>query len=279
MDIINELYKALAAKSAKASPRREGDYIKDGLLYCGKCHTRKQGLRPFPDGSMHKVSCLCLCETKAYEDEERQRKEEQQAIRIKQLRVNGIQDTSLREATFANAKPMPMIDRAQRYVERWTEMRKDNIGLLLWGNTGNGKTYAAACIANALIDKGVPVLITSFGRILSAITGLFAEERIAYIDSLQEFPLLILDDLGAERQSQFALETVYTVIDNRYKAKLPMIVTTNCTLQELKNAPNMDYQRIYDRVLEMCVPLHFTGDSLRKEAAAAKMERARQLFR
>lgn len=276
---MNELFKTLAAKSAAASPRNEGDYEQDGLLYCGKCHTRKQGLRPFPDGSMHKVSCLCLCEMKAYDAEQEKLKAEQKALRIKQLRVNGIQDKSLRDATFANAKPMPMIERARRYVDKWPEMKADNIGLLLWGNTGNGKTYAAACIANALIDKGVPVLITSFGRILSAITGLFAEERVAYMDSLQEFPLLILDDLGAERQSQFALETVYSVIDNRYKAKLPLIVTTNCTMQELKNAANMDYQRIYDRVLEMCVPLHFTGESLRKETAAAKMERAKELFK
>lgn len=276
---MNELLKTLAKKSAAAVKRNDNDYEKDGLLYCGNCHSRKQGWRVFPDGSRRKVSCLCICETKAYDEEQQRLKEEQKALRIKQLRVNGIQDKSLRDATFANARPMPMIDKALRYVERWDEMRADNIGLLMWGNTGNGKTYAAACIANALIDKGVPVLITSFGRILSAITGLFAEERVAYMDSLNEFPLLILDDLGAERQSQFALETVYSVIDNRYKARLPLIVTTNCTMQELKNAANMDYQRIYDRVLEMCVPLQFTGESLRKDAAAAKMARARELFK
>lgn len=276
---MNELLKTLAKKSAAVVTRNDNDYEKDGLLYCGNCHSRKQGWRVFPDGSRRKVSCLCICETKAYDEEQQRLKEEQKALRIKQLRVNGIQDKSLRDATFANARPMPMIDKALRYVERWDEMRADNIGLLMWGNTGNGKTYAAACIANALIDKGVPVLITSFGRILSAITGLFAEERVAYMDSLNEFPLLILDDLGAERQSQFALETVYSVIDNRYKARLPLIVTTNCTMQELKNAANMDYQRIYDRVLEMCVPLQFTGESLRKDAAAAKMARARELFK
>lgn len=268
----------IAAAAALASPMKAGDYEQDGILFCGKCNTAKQIVVPWPDGTEHKVGCLCKCATEERDAERRREKAEQEQRRINALRVNGIQDSDLRGCTFENARPLPMIDRAKRYVDKWPQMRAENIGLLMWGDTGNGKTYAAACIANALIERGIPVLVTSFGKILSAVTGMFADERVKYIDSLQEFPLLVLDDLGAERQSQFALETVYSVIDNRYKAKLPIIVTTNTTIAELKNAPNMDYQRIYDRLLEMCVPLHFTGESLRKAAAAEKLARARQLF-
>ena len=277
MNVTNVLDQ-IAAAADLANPAKAGDYEKDGLLYCGKCNGQKQIVVPWPDGTEHKVGCLCKCAKDALDEAERRRKAEEEQRRINALRVNGIQDKDLRGCTFENSKPLPMIAKAQRYVDKWPQMRAENIGLLMWGDTGNGKTYAAACIANALIDKGTPVLVTSFGKILSAVTGMFADERVAYIESLQEFPLLVLDDLGAERQSQFALETVYTVIDNRYKAKKPMIVTTNTPLAELKNAPNMDYQRIYDRILEMCVPLHFTGDSLRKAAAAEKLTRARQLF-
>lgn len=276
---IGNVLDQIAAAADTASPVKAGDYERDGLLYCGKCGGQKQIVVPWPDGTKRKVGCLCKCAKAALDEEERRRKAEEEQRRINALRVNGIQDKDLRGCTFANSKPLPMIDRAQRYVDKWPQMRAENIGLLMWGDTGNGKTYAAACIANALIDRGTPVLVTSFGKILSAVTGMFADERVNYIESLQEFPLLVLDDLGAERQSQFALETVYTVIDNRYKAKLPMIVTTNTPLADLKNAPNMDYQRIYDRILEMCVPLHFTGDSLRKAAAAEKLNRARELFK
>lgn len=275
---VSNVLDQIAAAADLANPLKAGDYERDGLIYCGKCGGQKQIVVPWPDGSEHKVGCLCPCAKAALDAAEQRRQAEEEQRRINALRVNGIQDKELRACTFENSLKLPMIDRAQRYVEKWPQMKAENIGLLMWGDTGNGKTYAAACIANALIDRGVPVLATSFSKILSAVTGMFSDERVAYIDSLQEFPLLFLDDLGTERQSSFALEIVYTVIDNRYKAKLPVIITTNLPLAELKNAPNMDYQRIYDRILEMCVPLHFTGDSLRKKAAADKLSRARQLF-
>ena len=275
---MDAMLNRIAAAADSVSPVKAGDYERDGVLFCGKCNTAKQVVVPWPNGSERKVGCLCKCAASERDAErERQRAEEEQR-RINALRVNGIQDTDLRGCTFENARALPMIEKAKRYVDKWPQMKADNIGLLLWGDTGNGKTYTAACIANALIDRKVPVLVTSFGKILSAVTGMFADERVRYIDSLQEFHLLVLDDLGAERQSQFALETVYTVIDNRYKAKQPIIVTTNTPVSELRNAPNMDYQRIYDRILEMCVPMHFTGDSLRKAAASEKLERARKLF-
>lgn len=277
MNITNVLTQ-IAAAADLASPVKAGDYERDGVLFCGKCNSPKQVIVPWPDGTEHKVGCLCRCAKDEYDAAERRRAAEQEQQRINALRVNGIQDKSLRGCTFENARPLPMIEKAKRYADKWPEMKAENIGLLLWGDTGNGKTYTAACIANALIDRGTPVLVTSFNKILSAVTGMFADERVAYLNSLQEFSLLVLDDLGAERQSQFALETVYAVIDNRYKAKLPIIVTTNTPMTTLKNAPDMDYQRIYDRVLEMCVPLHFTGESLRKAAAAEKLNRARKLF-
>lgn len=273
-----QAFDQIAAAADLSSTANAGDYEFDGILYCGKCNTEKQVIVPWPNGTERKVGCLCKCGELARDERYRQEKAEQEKIRINALRVNGIQDRRLRDCTFSDARPLPMIERAKRYADKWPQMKADNIGLLMWGDTGNGKTYTAACIANALIEQGIPVLITGFNEILSAITGMFADDRVSYINSLQEFPLLILDDLGAERQSQFALETVYTVIDNRYKAKLPIIVTTNIPIAELKNAPNMDYQRIYDRILEMCVPLHFTGESLRKAAAVEKLERARQLL-
>lgn len=273
-----QAFNQIAAAADLSSKANAGDYELDGILYCGKCNTEKQIIVPWPDGSERKVGCLCKCGELARDEQYKREKAEQEKIRINSLRVNGIQDRRLRDCTFSDARPLPMIERAKRYADKWPQMKADNIGLLMWGDTGNGKTYTAACIANALIEQGIPVLITGFNEILSAITGMFADDRVSYINSLQEFPLLILDDLGAERQSQFALETVYTVIDNRYKAKLPIIVTTNIPIAELKNAPNMDYQRIYDRILEMCVPLHFTGESLRKAAAVEKLERARQLL-
>ena len=91
--------------------------------------------------------------------------------------------------------------------------------------------------------------------------------------------LLILDDLGAERQSDFALEQVFNVVDSRYKSGKPVIITTNLSLQELKNPSDIKYKRIYDRILEMCVPLQFKGESKRKEKSQAKLNVLKELFK
>ena len=90
--------------------------------------------------------------------------------------------------------------------------------------------------------------------------------------------MMVLDDLGVERNSGYSLETVYTVIDERKKSGKPLIVTTNLTLQEIKEPRSMEYRRIYSRVLEMCVPVYFPGQSYRKREAARKMGLVREIF-
>jgi DNA replication protein DnaC len=73
-------------------------------------------------------------------------------------------------------------------------MLENGTGLLLWGNVGTGKTYIAAAIANALLDENVPVMMTSFSRILGAIPGPASGNQTEAIDQLMRYPLLIIDD-------------------------------------------------------------------------------------
>ena len=262
-----------------ANPRRPGDYEKDGLLYCGKCHTRKQFKCDLP-GQSFIAGCMCKCETEKYNREREEQAEAERLDAIKHLRINGINDSSVREMTFAvdDRRDAKKSDLARRYVSKWNQLYKENVGLLFYGNTGNGKTFTAACIANALIDMKVPVLMTSFSKIIKQITGMRAEDKIEYINSINRYDLLILDDLGAERESQYALEIVYDVVDSRYKSGKPMIITTNLTMAEMKNPISMDYQRIYDRILEMCMQIHFDGESRRKDKAKEKLEKARNIL-
>ena len=129
------------------------------------------------------------------------------------------------------------------------------MGLLLWGGVGTGKSFFAGCIANALLAQGVPVLMTNFAKILGAVTGMYGMERQKFLSSLNTYSLLILDDLGAERNSEYALEQLFGVVDSRYQSRKPMIVTTNLTLEELKHPFDLAHERIYDRLLERCVPV------------------------
>ena len=173
------------------------------------------------------------------------------------------------------------LEQARRYVEHWKQMLEQNLGLLFWGKPGNGKTFAAGCIANALLEtEGMhtpTVKMTTFGTILNKIPGMSAQDKEWYLNSFQSCDLLILDDFGMERQTDYAREQVFNIIDGRYLARKPLIVTTNLSLSELKHPRDTQEQRIFDRVLELCVPVCFDGESLRQEKAKERMQLYRQL--
>ena len=112
---------------------------------------------------------------------------------------------------------------------------------------GTGKTFFAGCIANALLEQGVPVLMTNLDRVLNAMGGYHSEEHNHFVNSLRHYDLLIIDDLGIERNTDFALEQIFHVIDSRCRSGLPVIVTTNLTLQEMRDSEDTVHQRIYQR--------------------------------
>lgn len=251
------------------------------LLRCPICGEARQTMINI-DGIEHKVRCICHCEEEKIKDEEERLLRREKLIRIEQMKAHGLQDPSLREYTFAHdSGDNPLISKARKYVRKWNEFKAEDIGLLLFGNVGTGKSFFAGCIANALLDQGVPVLMTSFPKILNTLGTLYSDERNTYISSLNEYDLLIIDDLGSERETDYALEQIYSVIDARYRSRKPLIITTNLSLQEMKgyaygNDPR--YARIYDRVLEKCQPIAFTGKNYRLEKAKDAYQKAVRLL-
>lgn len=272
---MENLIKTLAQRSAALAVPEEGDFVRDGLLHCGKCGKPKQCRVMLHEETKtpEVVGCCCDCRNQEYLRGKEDREREEKRLRIEALRSDGIRDRGLSNCRFDTAEMTEELTKCRRYAERWKEMQEHNSGLLLWGNTGNGKTYAAACIANYLIDRGTPAMITSFPRILNA-----GWDKQEIVEQMHYYPLVVIDDLGVERSSEYALETVYTVIDERYKAKKPLIVTTNLTLEELCKPKNMDYQRIYDRILELCIPVAFKGESFRRKTSNEKMRRMKEIL-
>ena len=172
----------------------------------------------------------------------------------------------------------PVMAKAHAYVDHWPQAFKRNIGLLLFGDVGTGKSFLAGCIANALLDRDIPVLMTNFPTILARLCGTFGEGRTAFLDSLGDYDLLIIDDLGAERNTEYALEQMFSIIDSRYRCNKPLIVTTNLKLDELKYPPDLAHARIYDRILERCAPILFVGKNFREDNAASTKAAARQII-
>jgi len=268
----------LAARAQGAIPRLPGDYEKDGILYCGKCNTPKQTWASFDD-HYFKAPCMCKCMEEGNAKKDAERKERERQAEIRNMRTNGVQDKALIRYTFETAQDTPLIQTAKRYVEHFDELRKKGAGLLLWGGVGNGKTFAAACIANALIDQGKMVLLTNFPKLLSELSGMYPEDRHGYIGDLMKYSLLVIDDFGTERKTDFGYEQVYSIIDAWYTSGIPMVMTTNLMLDEMKKPSSVGYDRIYDRVLERCVPVKSSGKSFRKEKAKDNLQWARELLR
>ena len=250
----------------------------DRLIYCAKCHTPRQG-RYTLQGRVFMPPIRCKCQQKLYNQEETKRKLLEKQAEIERMKASGLQDKALYDYTFDKDNGInPEMAYAHKYVENWEDMKANSSGLLLWGNVGTGKSFFAGCIANALLEKGVPVLMTNFSRILNTLTGMHFEDRNQFIDSLNRYSLLIIDDLGIESNSEFALEQVFNVIDSRYRSKKPLIVTTNLTLTELNNAPDVAHRRIYDRILERCAPIRINNRNIRQDNASANLQEAKKIL-
>ena len=225
------------------------------LSVCEVCGEPKRiairfGLPGMPDEKAVGVGCKC---DRARQERQRRDDENAEAMRrIGLLKGASLMERRLRDATFENfvtqENNAENLSICKRYVERFSEMVEKNQGLLFWGDAGTGKTYAAACIANALLSKGIPVVMTSF----IAITDLVqydTEKTDVIMNRLNSAKLVIFDDLGAERNTSTAVERVYHVVDSRYRCGLPSIFTTNLQMNELTGGSDIGRSRIYDRIL------------------------------
>ena len=256
-----------------------GDYTgEDGLLYCGKCRTPKQFRMEAPPLEGRLLPHPCRCEQERLDREAAEQEARRHHQAVADLKRRGFTDPAMRGWTFANDNgKCPQMKHAHFYVENWTAMQEENIGYLLWGGVGTGKSYFAGCIANALMEQEVAIRMTNFALILNDLTASF-KGRNEYIARLCRAPLLILDDFGMERGTEYGLEQVYNVIDSRYRSRRPLIVTTNLSLQDLQHPKDTAHARIYDRLLEMCAPIRFSGENFRRATAQDKLARLKNLM-
>lgn len=221
-------------QSVSSIPENAEDYhSKDGLLYCGRCHTPKEAI--FANGIVlmgkNKHPVECACQKAEREQQESIIRQQKHIDHVRRLKADGFSDPAMLDWTFENA----------------------------------------------LMEQEVPVHMTNFARILNDLNSSFSG-RNEVVDKLCRYPLLIIDDFGMERSTEYALEQIYNIVDNRYRSRKPLIVTTNLILDEIRHPQDTAHARIYDRLLEMCVPISCIGMSFRKETAQEKLERLKFLI-
>lgn len=264
-------------------PADEGDFVnEDGYLCCGKCGTPKEFRRFMepPLSCWMIVPSMCKCRQEEYAAEQADQVRRKELMVVNELFKFSLTDERFRESTFDNFRATPENTRAlticKNYVQHFDAMYESSTGLLMYGSPGTGKTFSAACIANALMAKGVPVLVTSIVKLTN--TSIFSDDLQEILVKMKSARLLILDDFGAERNTDFKVEQIFDVIDSRYASKRPMIITTNIPLDNFKSDPDVRRRRIYDRILEVCHPVKMDWESFRTKAVRDSYDNTKRIL-
>ena len=245
-----------------------------GLLVCGICGKPKETVIKFV-GRPTTVACLCDCDVQRMKNEADAAKKRENNEKILALKNISLMDKIFEDATFDkyvvtddNKRNLKI---CRHYAVDFPDMLKKSQGILMYGEPGTGKSFTAACIANYLLDRGEPVIMTSVLRLTDMIQKSERKEQ-DIINRLKHADLVIFDDFGVERSTDYALERAYSIIDSRHRSRLPMIVTTNLSAKQMKDENDIRLKRIYDRIFETCYPMQFKGPSWRRKAAYEMIE-------
>ena len=264
---------AIAAAEARQAnePTSGKDYTDaEGMLCCGECRKPKQMRLDVPMIGERVVPILCDCGIARRDAEEAYMEAQRRQQRINELRMAGILSRDHLGMTFDadDGTDPKMATIARNYVENWREIKQQpSPGLLLTGGVGGGKTFWAACIANALIDRGYSALVTNVPTLIQGMAEDFERNKRRILDNIASVDLLVLDDIGFERSTSYGHEKLFEIIDARYLSKRPLIVTTNLSFPEMENPAQMEYKRVFDRIIGMTRPVHVKADGRRKRIA------------
>lgn len=155
--------------------------------------------------------------------------------------------------------------RLRRYIESLPTDR----GLFIAGPVGTGKTHLAVGVLRAARElRGIGGRFAMVPAVLAQIRAAIGrgdEEAACVLETYQQAPLLVLDDIGAERVTDWVREQLFLIIDARYQAMLPTLVTTNDSLETLEEHVG---QRIVSRIMGMCDGIVLDGPDYRKEGAS-----------
>ena len=247
-----------------------------GLEYtCQRCGRINTPIQFDVLGATKFIRRTCQCVQEENEKEEAIRAELERKQRIERLFSAAELGPRFQECTFKTWQQRPgagaSYQAAINYVADWKKNKADGMGLIIYGPPGNGKSHLAAAVVNKLLAQWVSCIFRSvpslLKRIQSSWDGEGAKEK-DILRALTDADLLVLDDAGAEKWSDWSETTLYYIIDERYRWKRPVIVTSNCSLDEFEDRIGF---RAFDRLIETCTVIENSASSYRKDIARRRV--------
>lgn len=262
----------------KDEPEEGSYYIgEDGLKHCSICDGALEARIPWPWGSKME-SIMCRCQIDKYNADMAALKTDETSLQIlRYTSINRKLNPWISDATFKKDNgSQPKLSFCKEYAKNFEDKLKRGSGMILLGSCGTGKSFGAACILNAVLAQGYRALMISIEKIAEQAEEAGFDRKGEYFDDLMNIPLLIIDDLGTARETEYMMEITNRVISDRDKSMKPLIVTTNITYDEIKNPRTDDWARIWSRINARAIPINFSGTDKRSEAAAKLRDEARR---
>jgi DNA replication protein DnaC len=251
--------------------------------FCGKSLAIKDYSALYENNYIEKIAIAysrCNCEKankiwKQYDENiEKQKVQEFNLKQIDKLFKNNNLGKRQLGSTFENYKinnnNKKEYENVKKYTSKIIESKTDK-GLFITGSYGVGKTYLASCIANELIKNKKTVVFGTLIQLLDFIKDTYKDNEISdkeYLNLYSSVDLLIIDDLGKEKPTDWVLEKLFLIVNNRYNNYLPIVITTNYNRNQLRErlCVNKNYSivdSIISRLYGMCGGIEIKDDDHR----------------